>query len=63
MNTNAIGLIVLAVIFGILAILYGTGAEHWFTTPGRHYKHAIVFVILAILALVGASMARREQQA
>lgn len=58
----AIALVALAVIFAILAILYGVGALQLFTSTGagRHKSHAILFGILAIASLVGANFARQR---
>ncbi|MFZ0216022.1 MAG: hypothetical protein WAM30_08790 [Candidatus Dormiibacterota bacterium] len=53
-------LILLAVVFVVLAVLYATGTVHYFTTPGPHYKHAILLAVLAVLALIGANFARRR---
>jgi hypothetical protein len=56
----ATGLVVLAVIFVILAVLYALGTLQILTSgPGHHYKHAVLFVILAVVSLVGANFARQ----
>jgi hypothetical protein len=54
------GLIVLAVIFVILAILYWAGILQVFTSTGSgpHVKHAILLGVLAILSLVAANFVR-----
>ena len=59
-NTAAIGLGVLGVVFLILAALYALGVLEFFTsTPtGPHYKHAILFTVLAVASFVGANFAR-----
>ena len=58
----AIGLVVLAVIFGIIAGLYYSGVLQILVSdpqPGaQHVKHAILFGALAIASLVGANFAR-----
>ena len=57
----ALALIVLAVIFAIAAVFFFTvkttflaGGAH----PALHWKHAIVFTVLAVLSLVAANFAR-----
>ncbi len=57
----ALGLIVLAVIFAIAAVFFFTvkttflaGGAH----PELHWKHAIVFTVLAVLSLIAANFAR-----
>jgi hypothetical protein len=42
-------------------VLYALGVVHWFTTPGVHYKHAILAIVLGILAFVAANFARRRR--
>jgi membrane protein implicated in regulation of membrane protease activity len=58
------GLIVLAVIFAILAVLYWVGAIQFMTTLGRgpHHTHGILFAVLAVLSLVGANFTRPKNQ-
>lgn len=55
-------LVVLAVIFAILAVLYFVGAIQLFTSTGAggHPKHAIILAVLAIVSLIGANFARRQ---
>jgi hypothetical protein len=56
----ALALLVLAVIFAILAIFYFTTKTN-FLASGRpivHWKHAIVFTVLTLLAVVAANFAR-----
>ena len=62
-NTQmAMGLVVLAVIFAIIAVLYAVGALQLFTSTGtgRHRTHALLFGVLTIVSLVGANFARRR---
>jgi hypothetical protein len=62
-NTLAIGLVALAVVFVILAILYAVGVLAIFTSTGAggpHYKHAVLLAVLAVVSLVGANFARRR---
>ncbi|HET9393136.1 MAG TPA: hypothetical protein VFO29_06440 [Candidatus Rubrimentiphilum sp.] len=53
--------LVLAAVFIIAAVLAFTGAAHFSTLLGfdghRHVKHAIVYAILAVLALLWVRMA------
>ncbi len=55
-----IGLLVLAAAFLLLAAGYAAGAVQFLTSrsSGHHYTHAILFVVLAGAALVGANFAR-----
>jgi hypothetical protein len=59
-NTVAIGLGVLGVVFLIVAALYALGVLQILasTTSGPHYKHAILFGVLAVASFVGANFAR-----
>lgn len=56
----AAGLVVLAVIFLVLAVLYALGTVQVLTSgPGHHYKHTVLLVVLAVVSLVGANFARQ----
>jgi hypothetical protein len=59
-NTTAIGLGVLGIIFLVIAALYALGVLQILasTTSGPHYKHAILFVVLAVASFVAANFAR-----
>jgi hypothetical protein len=59
-NTLAIGLGVLGIVFVIIAVLYALGVLQLFasTTSGPHYKHAILFAVLAVASFVAANFAR-----
>lgn len=59
-NTIAIGLGVLGVVFLIVAALYALGMLQLFasTDTGPHYKHAILFAVLAVASFVAANFAR-----
>ncbi len=49
----------LAVIFAALAVFYFTAQTSFLASAnGKHTKHAILFLALAILSLVAASFAR-----
>jgi predicted membrane protein len=64
MKSNSLAMVlgVLGVIFLIVAALYALGVLQLFasTTSGPHYKHAILFVVLAIASFVGANFARER---
>ncbi len=56
----AIGLLVLAVVLAILGIFYLTTTTSLLAdSTARHYKHAILALVLAVLSLIGANFARR----
>ncbi len=62
----ALALVVLAVIFAIAAVFFFTvkttflaGGAH----PALHWKHAIVFTVLAVLSLIAANFARPKATA
>lgn len=56
----ALALIVLAVIFALVAIFYFTQKTNFLASgkPVLHWKHAIVFTVLTLLALIAANFAR-----
>jgi hypothetical protein len=55
----ALGLLVLAAVFAVGAIFYFTTTTHFLAdATARHYKHAILCVILAVLSVIGANFAR-----
>jgi hypothetical protein len=51
---------VLGVIFIVIAALYASGVLQIFTTTtsGPHYKHAVLFAVLAVASFVAANFAR-----
>jgi len=59
-SSMAVALGVLGVVFIIVAVLYALGVLQIFTstTSGPHYKHAILFVVLAVASFVAANFAR-----
>ena len=58
-NTVALGLGVLGIVFLIVAALYALGVLQFLaSTTGPHYKHAILFTVLAVASFVGANFAR-----
>jgi hypothetical protein len=61
-NQLAIGFVVLAIVFLAVAVLYALGVLQLFasTTSGPHYKHAILFVVLAVASLIAANFTREK---
>ena len=59
-NSFAAALGILGIVFVIVAVLYALGVLQLFasTTSGPHYKHAILFAVLAVASLVDAKFAR-----
>ncbi|MEA2655739.1 MAG: hypothetical protein QOI23_1104 [Chloroflexota bacterium] len=63
-NSLAIGLVVLAVVFLLLAGLYYEGVLQIFVSDphaAHHTPHAILFGVLAIASLIGANFARSKR--
>ena len=64
MRSNAVAVVlgVLGILFVVVAVLYAIGGIlPTFTSSGvegPHYKHAILFVVLAVASFVGANFAR-----
>jgi hypothetical protein len=56
----AVGFGVLGILFVIVAALYALGVLQILTstTSGPHYKHAILFIVLAVASFVAANFAR-----
>jgi hypothetical protein len=56
----AVALGVLGVVFVVIAALYALGVLQILTSAssGPHYKHAILFVVLAVASFVAANFAR-----
>jgi hypothetical protein len=66
MNTRspipAVLLAILGVLFVAFAIFYATTDTGLLaSTVTRHYKHAVVAAVLAVLCLIGANFARRRR--
>ena len=62
-NSLAIGLVVLAVVFLIVAGLYYEGVLQILVSDphaAHHTTHAILFGVLAVASLIGANFARRK---
>jgi len=61
----AVGLGVLGVVFIIVAALYALGVLQILTstTSGPHYKHAVLFAVLAVASFVAANFARPKTAA
>ena len=61
-NAFAMGLGLLGIIFVVVAVLYAIGGIlPTFTSSGiagPHYKHAILFAVLAVASFVAANFAR-----
>ena len=59
-SSLAVGLGVLGVVFIVIAVLYAVGVLQLFasTDTGPHYKHALLFGVLAIASFVAANFAR-----
>ena len=59
-NSAAVALGALGIVFIVVAVLYALGVLQLFasTTSGPHYKHAILFAVLAVASFVGANFAR-----
>jgi hypothetical protein len=62
-NALAVGLGVLGIVFLIVAALYALGVLQLLasTSTGPHYKHAILFAVLAVASFVGANFARPKK--
>jgi hypothetical protein len=57
----AVLLAILGVLFVAFAIFYATTDTGLLaSTVTRHYKHAVVAAVLAVLCLIGANFARRR---
>ena len=60
----AAGLVVLAVVFLVVAVLYALGVLQILvsdTHASHHYTHAVLFVGLAVASLVAANFARPKR--
>jgi accessory gene regulator protein AgrB len=53
--------VLLGIVLIVIGVLYALGVIHWFTTPGPHYKHAILAIVLGLLSFVAANFARRRR--
>jgi hypothetical protein len=63
-NTLAAALVVLAVLFLVVAVLYAVGVLQILVTDSHashHYTHAVLFVALAVASLVAANFARPKR--
>lgn len=57
----AVGFVILAVVFFVVAALYATGVLQIFSSgSGVHIKHAILFAVLAIASLIAANFTRQK---
>jgi len=59
-SSLAVALGVLGAVFILVAALYAVGVLQIATSSatGPHYKHAILFAVLAVASFVGANFAR-----
>jgi hypothetical protein len=64
-SSLAIALGVVGVVFIIIAALYALGVLQILTstTSGPHYKHAVLFAVLAVASFVAANFARPKATA
>ena len=64
-SSVAVGLGVLGVVFIIVAALYALGVLQILTstTSGPHYKHAVLFAVIAVASFVAANFARPKTAA
>jgi hypothetical protein len=63
-NSSAAGLVVLAVVFLVVAVLYAFGVLQIAVSDphaSHHYTHAVLFVGLALASLVAANFARPKR--
>jgi len=63
-NSLAAGLVVLAVVFLVIAVLYALGVLQIFVSDSHashHYTHAVLFVALAAASVVAANFAREKR--
>ena len=56
----ALLLLALAVVFAVLTIFYFTVKTNFLASgrPAMHWKHAVIFLVLTLLAVIAANFAR-----
>jgi len=62
-NSLSIGLVVVAVVCFVLAVLYGLGVLQIAVSDPHsphHYTHMILFIVLGVAALIGANFTRQK---
>ncbi len=62
-NSLSIGLVVVAVICFVLAVLYALGVLQIAVSDPKsphHYTHMILFIVLGVAALIGANFTRQK---
>ena len=62
-NALSIGLVVVAVVCFVLAVLYGLGVLQIAVSDphaAHHYTHTILFVVLGLASLIGANFTRQR---
>ena len=60
-SSLSVGLVVVAVICFVLAVLYALGVLQVFVSDphsAHHYTHMILFIVLGVAALIGANFTR-----
>jgi hypothetical protein len=57
----ALLLVLVGIALIVIGVLYALGTVTWFAHPGHNYKHAILFIVLGILAFIAANFARRRR--
>jgi hypothetical protein len=63
-NSVAMGLVGLAVLFFVVAVLYAFGVLQILVSDSHashHYTHAVLFIVLAVASLVAANFARTKR--
>jgi hypothetical protein len=63
-NSLAMGLVGLAVLFFVVAVLYAFGVLQILVSDSHashHYTHAVLFIVLAVASLVAANFARTKR--
>ena len=63
-NSLAVGLVMLAVVFLVVAVLYAFGVLQILVSDSHashHYTHAVLFVALAAASVVAANFAREKR--
>jgi hypothetical protein len=62
-NALSLGLVVVAVICFVLAVLYGLGVLQIAvtdTSSPHHYTHMVLFIVLGVASLIGANFTRQK---
>jgi hypothetical protein len=61
-NALSVGLVVIGIVCIVVAALYALGVLQLFasTDSGPHYKHAILFGVLAVASFIAANFTRER---